>query len=186
MYEKKTGNRRLETTGESDASRNAILRHFFGVDLPWDAVRRIRITTRDVVRVQRGERLRQPSWRRELRLQLSLFLTIRSDPTLRSIHQCPAQGRNDGERSCDHRGPNGDANTSGDGDPVGADLEGNHGKDEGGDVLRMSGDIQTVKKENTLLRAAATTKTRISASRIFQLPRRATVLVVRNGEGRWN
>lgn len=62
-----------------------------------------------------------------------------------SLLQCPAEGVSD--EGCDYRGPATNVNVSsnyGDSDPVGADVDGNHGEGRGGNVLFKSGDIRTV------------------------------------------
>ncbi len=65
------------------------------------------------------------------------------DASLKDIYRCPVKG---GNSECDYRGPSSDVNSSAysDGDPVGADRTENHGSSEGGNVLRKSGDIQSV------------------------------------------
>jgi hypothetical protein len=74
--------------------------------------------------------------------KLSSPRTLLIDPSLADVYQCPLEGTP--EEGCDYRGPTWDVNDYGDGDPVGADVEGNHGDDEGGNVVRKSGDVMTV------------------------------------------
>ncbi len=74
------------------------------------------------------------------------------DPTLGDIFHCPLQGINEGPNTTDYRGPKNNINSSvvGDGDAIGADKVANHGGDEGGNVIRKSGDVQTCGKEDAL------------------------------------
>ncbi len=69
------------------------------------------------------------------------------------IFQCPVENFED--KGCDYRGPANNINKSRDGNPVGADVDGNHGIGKGGNVLRKSGDVQTVSAEDSLWKAAA-------------------------------
>jgi prepilin-type N-terminal cleavage/methylation domain-containing protein len=78
------------------------------------------------------------------------------DSTLGDIYMCPLEGApNAGDT--DYRGPAINVNKSKDGDPVGADKSTNHSDDgsEGGNVLRKSGDVQTVGQNDTLWTLAA-------------------------------
>jgi hypothetical protein len=78
------------------------------------------------------------------------------DSTLGDIYMCPLEGApNAGDT--DYRGPANNVNKSKDGDPVGADKSTNHSDDgsEGGNVLRKSGDVQTVGQNDTLWTLAA-------------------------------
>ncbi len=77
------------------------------------------------------------------------------DSTLNDIYMCPLEGTtNSGDT--DYRGPASNVNKFKDGDPVGADKTTNHSDDgsEGGNVLRKSGDVQTVGNNDTLWNAA--------------------------------
>jgi hypothetical protein len=69
------------------------------------------------------------------------------------IYQCPVENVDD--KGCDYRGPASNVNRYKDGDPVGADVDGNHGIGRGGNVLRKSGDVQTVSANDALWKAAA-------------------------------
>ena len=80
------------------------------------------------------------------------------DPTLKDIFACSVKGAGVSYGQTDYRGPNGNVNTFGDGDPVGSDKTDNHGTNEGGNVLRKSGDVTTVPPGDALW-AAASTKT---------------------------
>lgn len=84
-------------------------------------------------------------------LTLSRPPTVLIDSTLMEIYSCPLEGAEDG---CDYRGPAEDVNQYGDRDPVGADVDGNHGE-SGGNVLRKSGDVVTVGPEDPLWALAA-------------------------------
>ncbi|GEM_PF-1229793 len=79
------------------------------------------------------------------------------DASLRDIYQCPVENVDDGPGTCDYRGPASDVNGAdvGDGDPVGADVDGNHGVGKGGSVLRKAGDVQTCGAEDALWQSAA-------------------------------
>ncbi len=87
------------------------------------------------------------------------WLTLRDtnpplvDPVLL---QCPLEG-NPGAGT-DYRGPAEDPALYGEGDPLGADMEGNHSRRgrSGGNVLRKSGDIMHVEPTDPLWAAAAT------------------------------
>lgn len=78
------------------------------------------------------------------------------DETLRDLYMCPVEGRRNTGGTTDYRGPNGNANVFGDGDPVSADKVDNHGSGEGGNVLRKSGDVQTVPESDRLWTLAGT------------------------------
>ncbi|MHC4606739.1 MAG: hypothetical protein ACYTAF_07355 [Planctomycetota bacterium] len=76
------------------------------------------------------------------------------DDTLRDLFTCPVRGKPAGKGRTHYRGPASDVNRYPDGDPVGADYADNHSEDgsEGGNVLRKSGDIQTVGGDSMLWR----------------------------------
>lgn len=79
--------------------------------------------------------------------KLSQFPTIMVDPSLKDIFACPLEGNPNALNTTDYRGPNSNINVDanwGSGDPVGSDRNINHGAQEGGNVLRMSGDVLTV------------------------------------------
>ena len=79
------------------------------------------------------------------------------DSTMADIFECPIESiPTPGET--DYRGPVGNVNKAGDGDPVGADKPNNHSDDgsEGGNVLRKSGDVLTVSNSDALWVLAAT------------------------------
>ena len=62
---------------------------------------------------------------------------------------CPVKG-DSAEGEVDYRGPAARLALYADGDPIGADKEGNHGPDEGGCVLRKSGDVLLVERADRL------------------------------------
>jgi hypothetical protein len=64
------------------------------------------------------------------------------------------KGQPGGPGATDYRGPAVPAIKLGQGDPVGADLAGNHGDGYGGNVLRVSGDVQTLDLTDPLWQAA--------------------------------
>ena len=66
------------------------------------------------------------------------------DATLADVYNCPIKASPPGAGRTDYRGPSGNVNEYADGDAVGADKDGNHGPNEGGNVLRKSGDVQNV------------------------------------------
>ncbi len=67
--------------------------------------------------------------------------------------QCPVEDVDDD--GCDFRGPAFDVNMMGDGDIVGADVDGNHGVGRGGTILRKSGDVGRVLESDRLWESAA-------------------------------
>ncbi|MBI2900011.1 MAG: DUF2950 family protein [Planctomycetes bacterium] len=79
------------------------------------------------------------------------------DDSLLDLYQCPVENVDDGPGTCDYRGPAKNVNGAsyGDGDPVGADVDGNHGTGRGGNVLRKSGDVQTCGASDSLWSLAA-------------------------------
>lgn len=80
-------------------------------------------------------------------LKLSRPPTVLIGESLMEIYECPLEGSSDG---CDYRGPSGNVNTYEDRDPVGADVDGNHGAGSGGNVLLRAGDVQTVGPSDAL------------------------------------
>ena len=81
------------------------------------------------------------------------------DNTLQDIYSCPLEGNLPVAGATDFRGPNGNINSPSafaDADPVGADKDGNHGPNEGGNVLRQSGDVTTVPPADIMWVLAAT------------------------------
>ena len=72
------------------------------------------------------------------------------DRTLYDIFSCPVVASRTLQDETDFRGPNGNVNVFGDGDPVGADKIGNHGHSAGGNVMRKSGDVITVPADDEL------------------------------------
>jgi len=84
------------------------------------------------------------------------------DPTLaygsNAILECPLKPGPNAPGTTDFRGPAMDVNNVAtpytDGDPVGADVDGNHGA-EGGNVLRKAGDVLTVSPTDPLWISAA-------------------------------
>jgi hypothetical protein len=87
-------------------------------------------------------------------LELSRTSPPLVDPSMMDIYECAVEGGPNAAGTTDYRGPAGNVNTFGDGDPVGADKVGNHGRGEGGNVVRKSGDIQTVSEMDPLWTAA--------------------------------
>lgn len=87
--------------------------------------------------------------------KLSRSPTIMIDVTLKEIFECPVEGNPNAVTTTDYRGPSSDVNEYGDGDVVGADLEKNHGAGRGGNVIRMSGDVQTVRANDKLWNMAS-------------------------------
>jgi prepilin-type N-terminal cleavage/methylation domain-containing protein len=65
------------------------------------------------------------------------------DTTMTDIYSCPVERDPVGVGSCMYQGPTTSVNTLKDGDAVGADVKTNHSNDmqEGGNVLRKSGDV---------------------------------------------
>ena len=78
------------------------------------------------------------------------------DPTQSDLFACPLEGNSNSAGSTDYRGPSSNVNTFMDGDPVGSDRQGNHGTNQGGNVLRKSGDIVTVPNTDALWILAGT------------------------------
>ena len=78
------------------------------------------------------------------------------DPSMADLYFCPMLGEIRGVGATDYRGPRGRVVDLGDGDPLGADKPGNHGRDEGGNVIRLSGDVQPYALNDSVWMAAAT------------------------------
>lgn len=57
------------------------------------------------------------------------------------IFDCPLSPQPAQPGFCEYRGPAEDVNRYASNDPVGADIDGNHGQGEGGVVLRQGGDV---------------------------------------------
>ncbi len=72
------------------------------------------------------------------------------DNSLKDIYACPVKSQPPATGSTDYRGPSGNVNLYADGEAVGADKAGQHGEGEGGNVLRKSGDVQTVSSADPL------------------------------------
>jgi prepilin-type N-terminal cleavage/methylation domain-containing protein len=97
-------------------------------------------------------------------MKLTLTTPPLIDPSLttgsNAIFDCPAKPGQVTAGSIDYRGPSTDINGTvplyGDGDPVGADVVGNHGTAEGGNVLRKSGDVLNVESGDPLWTTAST------------------------------
>jgi len=80
------------------------------------------------------------------------------DPTIRNeIYTCPVTGTYPAAGATKFRGPNTNINSAsvGDGQVIGADIDGNHGTGQGGNVLRKSGDCMTVPASDLLWTQAA-------------------------------
>jgi len=74
------------------------------------------------------------------------------DESLHDIYRCPASAKPAAAGATDYRGPAGDVNTFGDGDPVGACEDPGHGPFVV--VLRKSGDVMSVSRDDALWKAA--------------------------------
>jgi prepilin-type N-terminal cleavage/methylation domain-containing protein len=84
--------------------------------------------------------------------------TVLIDQSLKDIFACPLEGNTNAWQTTDYRGPNANVNAIanfGDGDPTGSDRNANHGTNEGGNVLRKSGDVTTVGSGDSLWQLAA-------------------------------
>lgn len=77
------------------------------------------------------------------------------DPSMAEIYYCHVLGDIRGVGSTDYRGPAGRVVDITDGQPLGADKPGNHGQNEGGNVLRMSGDVQPYNETDDMWVTAA-------------------------------
>lgn len=78
------------------------------------------------------------------------------DPSMADLYFCPMLGDIRGVGSTDYRGPARRVVDLGDGDPIGADKPGNHGLSEGGNVIRLSGDVQPYELNDLLWLTCAT------------------------------
>jgi general secretion pathway protein G len=87
-------------------------------------------------------------------LKLSKTTPPLIDDSITDIYQCPVENVKD--EGCDYRGPVEDVNTYMDGDPVGADVDGNHGEGKGGNVIRKSGDCMPYAATDPMWKAAET------------------------------
>ncbi len=89
----------------------------------------------------------------------ALWLALaKTDPPLvekksLGLFQCPVENVDD--EGCDYRGASKSVDQAADGDVIGADVDGNHGKGKGGNVLRKSGDVLEVVDDDPLWRGAA-------------------------------
>jgi len=74
-----------------------------------------------------------------------------------SIYACALEGNANPAGASDYRGPTVNVNSAavGDGDIIGADKVGNHGPNDGGNVIRRSGDVLTVGIADPMWTAAA-------------------------------
>ncbi len=92
-------------------------------------------------------------------LYLSTMTPPMIDKSVKDIYQCPVENVDD--EGCDYRGPAKNINLSdvGDADPVGADVDGNHGEGKGGNVVRKAGDVLTVAAKDPVWLKAATATT---------------------------
>ena len=81
-----------------------------------------------------------------------------ADAAKNDLFACPLEGNSNSAGTTDYRGPNGNVNSAVylGGDPVGADIPGNHGKNQGGNILRKSGDIVNVPHGDALWILAGT------------------------------
>lgn len=77
------------------------------------------------------------------------------DKDFAELLQCPVQNKDEGFGSCDYRGPAENVAKSAFGDPVGADIETNHGAGKGGNVLTKAGDVTTVSATEDLWKLAS-------------------------------
>ncbi len=87
-------------------------------------------------------------------LKLSKTAPPLIDESIADIYQCPVENAKD--EGCDYRGPVEDVNTYEDGDPVGADVDGNHGEGKGGNVIRKAGDCMSYAPTDAVWKAAET------------------------------
>ena len=78
------------------------------------------------------------------------------DPSMADLYFCPLLGDIRGVGSTDYRGPAVRTVDLREGDPLGADKLGNHGLNEGGNVLRASGDVMPYNETDTLWLTCAT------------------------------
>lgn len=114
-----------------------------------------------IYRTQFGgpDRLMSPDTGGAFWLRLTTVSPPIVDASLRDILACPEKGGPPAAGGTDYRGPAYSVNTYVDGDVVGADRIGNHGINEGGSVLRKSGDAQTCAESDPLwVSAGRTTK----------------------------
>ena len=68
------------------------------------------------------------------------------------VCSCPFRDEAPEAGASDYRGPYLPVNRAQIGDPIAADKPGNHGEEEGGNVLRNSGDVQGVGRSDPLWR----------------------------------
>ena len=78
------------------------------------------------------------------------------DPEHSEIFSCPVKGKDEGWGTCDYRGPAAVLGSFDATDPVGADLEENHGAGKGGMVLLGSGDVKEAGPNDAEWKAART------------------------------
>jgi type II secretory pathway pseudopilin PulG len=83
-------------------------------------------------------------------LKLSQTTPPLIDASLKDIFGCPVKGSPPAAGTTDYRGPAANANAAADGEIIGADKVGNHGTGYGGNVIRKSGDVQTVAESDPL------------------------------------
>ncbi|HLF94637.1 MAG TPA: hypothetical protein VJB14_14325 [Planctomycetota bacterium] len=74
---------------------------------------------------------------------------------LKDLYFCPLKGEIGDVGQTDYRGPSGNVNHARAGEPIGADLPGNHGDHKPHNVLRKAGDVQTVDLTDPLWTQAA-------------------------------
>ena len=70
------------------------------------------------------------------------------------VYFCPLAGHDIAPDQTSFRGPISDVNKYGDRDPVGADLDGNHGAGKGGNVIAKQGDVREYKTDEKMWKAA--------------------------------
>lgn len=75
------------------------------------------------------------------------------DTNVEGIFRCPVRGG--AEPGIDYRGPRFDMNELADGDVIGADKVGNHGEDQGGNVILKSGEVRIVDRTDLYWHAAS-------------------------------
>ena len=104
---------------------------------------------------QGGGKLMPPDTGSEFWTRLTKTSPPLIDPSLGDIYDCPLSPAPGSVDHGEYRGPASDVNTYGDADPVGADIDGNHGPGQGGIVLRKSGDAMNYPATDPLWQAAA-------------------------------
>ncbi len=112
-----------------------------------------------VYRTQFGgpDRLMTPDTGGAFWLRLTTVTPPLIDAPIRDILACPEKNDAPAPGQTDYRGPAHNVNGYIDTDVVGADRVGNHGPNEGGNVLRKSGDVQSCPESDPLWKSAGHT-----------------------------